>query len=53
VTLDLALLALAILLGITTITALVAAADRHARAIAWRQIALERRWNHDHIHHNR
>jgi hypothetical protein len=28
--------------------ALAALADRSARAAAWRQIALERRWNHEH-----
>lgn len=33
-----------ILLGL----ALAALADRSARAKAWRQIALERRWNHEH-----
>jgi hypothetical protein len=32
-----------ILLGL----ALAAFADRSARAAAWRQIALERRWNHE------
>jgi hypothetical protein len=29
------------------IAAVAAAIDRSARAAAWRQIALERRWNHE------
>jgi hypothetical protein len=29
------------------VAALAVAADRSARATAWRQIALERRWNHE------
>jgi hypothetical protein len=33
-----------VLLGL----ALSAFADRSARAASWRQIALERRWNHEH-----
>jgi len=46
-TFDLVLAATAILLGVSTIAALAVLADRSARTAAWRQIALERRWNHE------
>lgn len=46
-TLDLVLTAIAIILGSSVIGALAVVVDRSARATAWRQIALERRWNHD------
>ncbi len=41
------LIILAILLGILALTSLAVTADRSARATAWRQIAVERRWNHE------
>jgi hypothetical protein len=46
-TLDLVLAATAILLAVGAVTALAVLADRSARTAAWRQIALERRWNHE------
>jgi hypothetical protein len=46
-TFDLVLAATAIFLGVSTVAALAVLADRSARTAAWRQIALERRWNHE------
>ena len=37
-----------ILLGAVALLSLAVTADRTARATAWRQIAVERRWNHEH-----
>ena len=39
---------LVILLSSGLVAALAAVADRNARAAAWRQIALERRWDQEH-----
>lgn len=36
-----------VVLGVIVIAALAVLADRSSRATAWRQIALERRWNHE------
>ncbi len=44
---DFILAAIAIFLGVSAVAALAALADRTARSSAWRQIALERRWNHE------
>lgn len=41
------LIVITILLGAMAVTGLTLAADRSARATAWRQIAQERRWNHE------
>lgn len=40
-------LALAFLVCLLVAIAVAAITDRNARATAWRQIALERRWNHE------
>ncbi len=37
-----------VLLGTIALTALAVTVDRCSRATAWRQIALERRWNSEH-----
>lgn len=42
------LIVLAISLGGALVTAAVIAVERSSRADAWRRIAEERRWNHDH-----
>jgi Tfp pilus assembly protein PilX len=42
------LLVFVILLGAIALASLVVTADRISRATSWRQIALERRWNHEH-----
>ena len=47
-TLDLAFVLLILVVGLGTAAALVA--DRNARLNAWRQIALERRWNSEQRH---
>lgn len=39
---------LLIVLGVCAVTAAAAAVEHATRATAWRQIALERRWNHEH-----
>ena len=43
----LVLVAFIILLGTAALTAVAVSVDRCARATAWRQIALERRWNRE------
>lgn len=43
----LVLIAIIVVLGALAGTALAIGADRSARATAWRQIALERRWNRE------
>jgi hypothetical protein len=45
--LTLVLTVTAVVLGVIVIAALGVVADRSSRATAWRQIALERRWNHE------
>jgi chaperone required for assembly of F1-ATPase len=47
--LDLSLLLVVVLLvGFALVVGLATLADRAAREKAWRQIALERRWDHEH-----
>lgn len=41
------LIVITVLLGAIAVAGLAVAADRSARANAWRQIAQERRWNHE------
>jgi hypothetical protein len=46
-TTTLQLIIVAIVLGICAVAAAAAAVEHAARATAWRQIALQRRWNHE------
>jgi hypothetical protein len=41
------LVVLIVILGLCAFAATAAAMEHATRATAWRQIALERRWNHD------
>jgi hypothetical protein len=47
-TINLAVAGIAIILAICAVAALAAAVEHATRATAWRQIAVERRWNYEH-----
>lgn len=42
-----AILVVAVILCVGAVASIATVADRVARAAAWRQIAIERRWNHE------
>jgi hypothetical protein len=47
-TANLILAGIVVILVVCTVAALTAAVEHATRATAWRQIAVERRWNHEH-----
>lgn len=47
-TANLVLAGIVIVLAMSTVAALATAIEHATRATAWRQIAVERRWNHEH-----